>query len=99
MASSSSSACPDRAWRSFFDEHRPTLADLLIQERGGDDVQQLRPRQNAAHIAVAHIQQYMHRRPRVFAAQFGRRIDYAQARHLRQFDALPALGADTQPRQ
>jgi len=39
-------------WRSFFDEHRPTLADLLIQERGGDDVQQLRPRQNTSHLSA-----------------------------------------------
>jgi len=38
-------------WRSFFDEHRPTLADVLIQERGGD-VPQLHPRQGAAHLSA-----------------------------------------------
>jgi len=39
-------------WRSFFDEQRPTLADLMIQERG-DDVLQLHPRQGAgAHLSA-----------------------------------------------
>jgi diguanylate cyclase (GGDEF)-like protein/PAS domain S-box-containing protein len=39
-------------WRSFFDEQRPTLADLLILERGGD-VAQLHPRQGAAaHLSA-----------------------------------------------
>jgi diguanylate cyclase (GGDEF)-like protein/PAS domain S-box-containing protein len=40
-------------WRSFFDAQRPTLADLLIQERGGDEVHQLRPRQGqAGHLSA-----------------------------------------------
>jgi diguanylate cyclase (GGDEF)-like protein/PAS domain S-box-containing protein len=39
-------------WRSFFEEQRPTLADLLIQERGGE-VAQLHPRQGAgAHLSA-----------------------------------------------
>jgi diguanylate cyclase (GGDEF)-like protein/PAS domain S-box-containing protein len=39
-------------WRSFFDEQRPTLADTLIQERGGD-VPQLHLRQGAgAHLSA-----------------------------------------------
>jgi diguanylate cyclase (GGDEF)-like protein/PAS domain S-box-containing protein len=38
-------------WRSFFDEQRPTLADLLIQKRGGD-VAQLHPRHGAAHLSA-----------------------------------------------
>jgi diguanylate cyclase (GGDEF)-like protein len=45
-------------WRSFFDEQRHTLADLLIQERGGD-VAQLYPRQGPQHGAqygaAAHL--------------------------------------------
>lgn len=41
-------------WRSFFDEQRLTLADLLIQERGGD-VAQLHPRHAFAHGAGAHL--------------------------------------------
>lgn len=39
-------------WRSFFDEQRPTLADVLIQERGAD-VAQLHPRQwTGAHLSA-----------------------------------------------
>jgi len=39
-------------WRSFFEEQRPTLADLLIQERGGE-VAQLHPRQcGSAHLSA-----------------------------------------------
>jgi len=39
-------------WRSFFDEQRPTLADLLIQERGAE-VPQLHPRQGpGAHLSA-----------------------------------------------
>jgi len=41
-------------WRSFFDEQRLTLADLLIQERGGD-VAQLHPRHAFGHGAGAHL--------------------------------------------
>jgi diguanylate cyclase (GGDEF)-like protein len=41
-------------WRSFFDEQRLTLADLLIQERGGD-VAQLHPRHAFGHGAAAHL--------------------------------------------
>ena len=41
-------------WRSFFDTQRPTLADLLIQERGGE-VAQLHPRPGSIHGAGAHL--------------------------------------------
>ncbi|RYF02936.1 MAG: PAS domain-containing protein, partial [Oxalobacteraceae bacterium] len=39
-------------WRSFFDQERPTLADQLIRERGGD-VAQLHPR--TIHAPGAHL--------------------------------------------
>ena len=41
-------------WRSFFDQERPTLADQLIQERGGD-VAQLHPRPCSIHAPGAHL--------------------------------------------
>ncbi|WP_323141756.1 sensor domain-containing diguanylate cyclase [Massilia phyllosphaerae] len=41
-------------WRSFFDQQRPTLADQLIQERGGD-VAQLHLRPGSIHASGAHL--------------------------------------------
>jgi len=41
-------------WRSFFDQERPTLADQLIRERGGD-VAQLHPHPGSIHAPGAHL--------------------------------------------
>jgi diguanylate cyclase (GGDEF)-like protein len=37
-------------WRSFFEEQRPTLADIVLQDRGGD-IPSIHPRQNQGGFA------------------------------------------------
>jgi diguanylate cyclase (GGDEF)-like protein len=43
-------------WRSFFDEQRPTLADMVLQDRGGD-IPSIHPRPGPGNIAgqPAHL--------------------------------------------